>query len=88
MTEQIRADLALLERGDENALGPAGEQPRQIGLAHRQRQPPVVVAVPASMSKAQKLGFMIVAPRMQRVEIGDAVDPEDDGLAVQNEAPS
>src|SRR4051794_21077662 len=34
--EEIRADLALLERVDEDTLGPPREQALQVGLAHRQ----------------------------------------------------
>ena len=36
--EQVRADLALLEGCDENPIGAARQQPREVGLAHRQRQ--------------------------------------------------
>jgi hypothetical protein len=35
-----------------------------------------------------ELDLFIVLARMQRVEIGDAVDAEDDGLAIEHESAS
>ena len=43
--EEIGANLALLEVGQKDAIRPAGQQAGEIGLAHRQRQAPQVVAV-------------------------------------------
>ena len=37
-TEQVGADLTLLERIDEDAFRPACQQPPKVGLAERQRQ--------------------------------------------------
>ena len=36
--EQVRTDFALLEWCQVNAVDPPRQKPRQIGLAHRQRQ--------------------------------------------------
>ena len=36
--EQVGTDLALLERGDENPVGLTRQEPREVGLAHRERQ--------------------------------------------------
>src|SRR4051812_2975739 len=43
--EQLRPDLSLLERRDVDTVDPAREDPRQVGLAQRQRQLAEVVAV-------------------------------------------
>ena len=38
LPEQVRPDLAAFKVSYENALRPAREQPREIGLAHGERQ--------------------------------------------------
>ena len=40
----------------------------------------------ASMSKATEQHFFVVLAGMQRVEIGDPVDAEDHGFAINHEA--
>jgi hypothetical protein len=42
--EEIRPDLTLLERADENAFGPAPAAAPQVRLAHRQGQGAQVIA--------------------------------------------
>jgi hypothetical protein len=44
MAKQLRADLALLERREMDAVDAAGQQLLQVGLTHRQRQSPDIVA--------------------------------------------
>ena len=41
----VRADLALFEVGQEDAVNPPRQQPGQVGLEHRQRQPAQILAV-------------------------------------------
>jgi len=45
MPEQVRTDLALLERGKVDAIDASGQQPSQVSLAHHQRQPVQILAV-------------------------------------------
>ena len=51
--EEIRTDLATLERIDENTLRPARKQPFKIGLAHRQRELAQIITAFDENSKAQ-----------------------------------
>ena len=43
--KQIRPDLALLQRRNEDAVRPPRQEPRKVGLAHRQREAAQIVAV-------------------------------------------
>jgi len=45
LAKQVRPDLALLERRHEDAVRPARQEPREVRLANRQRQPAQIVAV-------------------------------------------
>src|SRR6516164_8363068 len=36
LAKQVRPDLALLKRAQEDPIGPADEQPGEIGFAHRE----------------------------------------------------
>ena len=47
-----------------------------------QRQPPQIVAALHENVERAKLDFIVVLPGMQRVEIGDAVHTQDDGVAI------
>jgi len=67
--KQVRPDLALFEWADEDALGATGQEPRQIGLAHRKRQLPHVVAVACEHVEGIELHLVIVLAGMQRVEV-------------------
>jgi hypothetical protein len=60
-TEQVRADLPLFERDDENAFGPASLQPRQLA------------AEPQDVEGIQ-LHLVIMVPGVQAIEIGNAVN--------------
>jgi hypothetical protein len=57
----------------------------EVGPAHRQGQGTQVVAVHREHVKSVKPDFVIVLAGMQRVEIGDAVDAENDRLAINDE---
>jgi hypothetical protein len=65
--------------------GRAREQPRQIGLAHRERQVPQILTIEREAIEGVKLHLLVVLARVQRVEIGDAVDSQDDGLTIDDE---
>ena len=58
--KQLRADLALLEIGNENAIRAAGQQPGQIGLAHGERQFAQIVAVEHQGIERVKLHFVVM----------------------------
>ena len=77
--------LPLLERADEDSVRPARQQPFKVRLAHRQGEGPQVVAVKSKDVEGIELHFVIVLAGMQLIEIGDAVNAEDDGLAIDDE---
>ena len=58
---------------------------RQVGLAHRQRQLAQILAVADQHIEGVELDLGIVPARVQAVEIGDAVDAEQHGLAIDDE---
>lgn len=61
-TEQLRTDLALLERRHEDALHPAAEDLRQVVLAKVQRQLPQVVAIERQDVEGVELDVIVVFP--------------------------
>ena len=67
--KQVRPDLALFEWSDEDALTATGQEPRQIGFAHRARKLPHVIAVASKHVKGVELNFVIMLSGMQRVEV-------------------
>jgi len=82
--EQVGADLAAFERIDENSLGSACEQSLKVGLAQVQRQlAQIVIALGQKVERAE-LHLLVVLPGVERVEVGDAVQPEDHSLAVDD----
>ena len=83
--EQVRADRGRLERRDEYAVRPAAQQPRQIGLAHRQWQLAQVLAAKRKDVERIELNLVIMLARVQGVEVRGAVDAEHHGLAVDDE---
>jgi hypothetical protein len=83
--EQVRSDLALLEWGDEDAVRPARQQTREVGLADRERYAAQVFAIECEDVEGVELNLVIVLARVQGVEVRDAVDPEHHGLAVDHE---
>ena len=72
--EKIRADLAALERTDKDAFGAACQQSFEAGLAQVQWQFPQIVATFGQDVEGAQLDFLVVPARMQRVEIGNAVN--------------
>ena len=85
VAEQVRADLALLEIGQEDAVDAPRQPPGPAGLAHAQRQPADVLAVADKNIEGVELHLVIVPARVQPVEIGAAIDAEQHGLAVEDE---
>jgi hypothetical protein len=79
--ERVGADLALLEWRDKDAVRPARQQAREIGLVHRQVKH---VAVERPNVDGVELHFVIGLAGMERVEIGDAIYTEH-RLAVDHE---
>ena len=86
MPEQVRADLTLLEVEQEDALDAARQQPGEAGLAHRQRQPPEILAVADQDIEGVEFDLMIVLPAVQPVEIRSAIDAEQHCLAIDRGA--
>ena len=60
LAEEVGTDLAAFEIGNEDALRPARQQPREVGLAHRERQLAQVVAVESQAVEGVELHLMIV----------------------------
>jgi hypothetical protein len=84
LAETVWSDLTLLKGAQEDSLQPAGEQPRKIGLAHRQRKSAQIVAAYCEHVEGAGLDFLVVLAGMQRLEIGDAINAQDSGLAVDH----
>ena len=61
------------------------QQPFQACLAHRQGQGAQVVAVHREDVEGVELDLVIEFARMKRIEIGDAVNAENDRLAIDDE---
>jgi hypothetical protein len=57
----------------------------EIGLAHRQRRAAQILAVERQDVEGIELHFVVMLARVQRVEIGNAIDPEHHRLAVDHE---
>ena len=60
MPEQIRADFALLEVGQEDAVDATRQQPGQVALPHAERQPAEIFAVAHEDVEGVELHLMIV----------------------------
>ena len=78
--EEVRPDLAALERVHEDVLGPARQQAFETGLAEVQR---LVVSLNQDVERAE-LGLVIMLARMRRVEVGDAIATEHHGFAIDH----
>ena len=65
MPEQVRADLALLEVAQEDPVHAPRQEPGQVGLAHRQRQPAEVLAVADQDVEGVELDLGIVLAGVQ-----------------------
>ena len=69
VSEQVLADLALLEVGKEDAIDAAREQPGQVCLPHAK-----IFAIAHADVEVVKLHLVIMLARVQAVEIRSAVD--------------
>ena len=78
---------ADLEWIDEDAIRPAEQKALKIGLAHRWWRSAEIIHSIASTSKAGAGDLAVALSRVQRVEIGEAVNTEHDGLATDEELP-
>src|SRR6516165_8492944 len=84
LAKQVRPDLSLLKGAEENPLRPARQEPFEVGFPHRQRKPAEIVAVHSEHVEGAELYLFIVPARMERVEVGNAIDAEDHGFAVDH----
>jgi hypothetical protein len=57
----------------------------KFGLPHQQGQGAQIVAIQRQDVEGIELHFIVVLAGMERIEIGDAVDAEHDGFAVEDE---
>lgn len=62
------------------------DQTHQVGLAHGWRQGAQVLTVERQDVEGVGLDLLVVPARVQGVEVGDAVDPQHHGFAVDDEA--
>ena len=76
---------ASLEIRSSSQIRAARQQPFKIGLGHRQRQLAQIVATFGGDIEGAKLDLFIVLAGMQRIEIGNAVHAQNDGLAIDDE---
>ena len=70
---------------EEDPVDTARQQPREVGLAHRERQLAEILAVADQAIEGVELDLGIVLARMQAVEIAAAVDTEQHGFAIEDE---
>jgi len=75
----------LFEFTEKDPIRPAGQQPRQVSLAHGQWQIPQVITVHCQHIEGAELHFVVVPAGMQCVEIGIAVNAQDYCLAIDDE---
>jgi len=76
---------ADLERVDKYAVGTASEKAVRVGLPHWKRQIPDILTVDRQYIEGAELDLAVLFAGMQRIEIGDAVDAQDHGLAIDDE---
>src|SRR5262249_7152074 len=81
LAEKVRPDLDLLKVGKENTVRATGEQSLQVRFAHGQGQASQIVAIQRDDIERKQLDAVVFFARMERVEIGIAVDAPDDGFA-------
>jgi hypothetical protein len=75
----------LLEVADEDAFRPSCKQPRQVGLPQVQWQLPQILSIQGQEIEGVEHYLVVMFPRVQAVEIGDAVDTEQYRLAIDDE---
>ena len=64
LAEQIRADFALLEGGDEDPIGATCQQPGEIGFAQAQWQLAQIITVEREAIEGVKLNLGIMLARV------------------------
>lgn len=74
LAEQIRADFALLEGGDEDPIGATRQQPGEAGFAQAQWQLAQIITVEREAIERVKLNLGVVLTGVQSVGIGNAID--------------
>jgi hypothetical protein len=75
----------LFKRCYEDAIGTAGQKSGQISLADREREPAHVVTVTGQNIESVELDLFILAARIQRSKVGDAIDAKDYGFPIDDE---
>ena len=85
MPEQLRPDLALFEVIKNDAVDMPPQHLGEMVLSQVQRQWPEIVARVHQHIKGVELHFVIKLPAVEAIEVGDAVDAEQHGFAVQGE---
>jgi hypothetical protein len=83
--EPYSTDLALFEAARKDAVRSPMQQLCEARLAQRQGKGAQVVAFHREHVEGVKLDLVVEFAGMERVEIGDSVDAENDGLAVDDE---
>ena len=84
MAEQVRANLALFEVAQEDAIDAARQEPGEVGLAHTERQLADVLAVTDQTIERIELHFVVMLAAVQAVEIRDAINTEQHGFPVDH----
>src|SRR5262245_57769531 len=74
--KKVRADLALFEIGQEDAVDASGKQPRQVSLSHAQRQLADVLAISDQNVEGVELHFVVMFSAVQSVEVRPTIDAE------------
>ena len=72
--EQVRADLALLEVGQEYAVDAARQQSGEAGLAHVERQSAEILAIADEDVEGVELHLGVMLAAVQAVEVRPAID--------------
>jgi hypothetical protein len=81
----VELEFLLFKRRYEDAIGTAGQKSGQIGLADREREPAHVVTVTGQNIESVELDLFILAARIQRGKVGDAIDAKDYGFPIDDE---
>ena len=74
--EQVRANLALLEWRSMDAVDTARQQPVKVGLAHRQRQSPEILAIEACFERSPILKQLIANRTADALELTNGITLE------------
>ena len=85
VAEQVRADLALLEVGEVNAVDAARQQSGEAGLAHVERQSAEILAIADEDVEGVELHLGVMLAAVQAVEVRPAIDAQQHGLTIDHE---